>query len=101
MKRSSLVAFIIFFFLSFVLTVTFFSSLRPNEFIFIGDQFFRFNYHESFLNSFFIRKPEDLNVLNGWQFTTQFWDALYYLILYSLHISFITAEKLLFFIVLY
>ena len=86
--------------ISFVLVFTFFKTLKQNEFIYMGDQFFRFNGFEAFINSFFVRKLENFGVLNGWQFTTQFWDVLYYLLFYIFSITFITAEKLLFFIVI-
>lgn len=92
---------ILFFCFSFILTLIFFWGIDKRHFIYMGDQFFRFNYHEAFINSFFIRKPENLGVLNGWQFMTQFWDTLYYLFVYSFNISFITAEKILFFLVLF
>lgn len=100
MKHSSFII-LIFFSIALLLTHVFFSKLHDGQFLFIGDQFFRFNYFEAFINSFFIRKIENLNVLNGWQFITQFWDVLYYLFIYSFHIPSILAEKLNFFLVLF
>ncbi len=90
----------LFFLIGFSLSTFFFSQIKPNEFFYIGDQFLRLTLHEAFIGSFFIRKIEDLSLLNGWQFMAQFWDAVYYLILYFLNLSFITAEKILFFTVL-
>lgn len=87
--------------IAIILNYIFFNKVNNNQFLFIHDQFFRFSYFEAFINSFFIRKLENLSVLNGWQFTTQFWDAVYYLVIYSLRISFINAEKLLFFLMLF
>ena len=83
------------------LNIIFFHGLNAGEFIFSGDQFFQFSAHEAFTNSFFLRKPNDLGVLNGWQFTTQFWDAVYYLGAYYFNLTPILAEKILFFLVLF
>ncbi|MEK7570694.1 MAG: hypothetical protein AAB553_00330 [Patescibacteria group bacterium] len=99
MKKYFLIA-VLFLLIAGVINSIIFTNIGPNKFIYIGDQFFRFSYFEAFINSFFIRKLENLSVLNGWQFTTQFWDAVYYLFVYTLHISFITAEKMLFFLTL-
>ncbi len=87
-------------FVALLLNTLFFHGLAAQQMIFSGDQFFRFSEHEAFINSFFLRKPNDLGVLNGWQFTTQFWDALYYLFAYHIGLTPIFAEKTLFFLVL-
>lgn len=86
--------------LSLVLTLVFFAGLDSNEFIYSGDQFFRFSKHEAFANSFFLRKSVDLGVLNGWQFATQFWDAIYYLFAFRFTSDLKLIEEVLFFMVL-
>src|SRR5258708_14591629 len=92
--------YLLFFVLSLTLTFIFFYSLKPFEFLYMGDQFFRFSEYETLVNSFFIRKNENLGLLNGWQFMVQFWDAIYYLFVYSFGMSLFFAERLLFFMVL-
>jgi len=92
---------IIFLLITASLCIIFFNGLTPEQFLFSGDQFFRFNGYETFINSFFLRKSIDFGVLNGWQFATQFWDTLYYLIVYYLDLTPQWAEKILFFLVLY
>lgn len=92
---------ILFLLVSGLLCIIFFHGLAPAEFLFSGDQFFRFNEYETFINSFFLRKPNDFGVLNGWQFATQFWDTLYYLTVYYLDLTPQWAEKILFFLVLF
>lgn len=91
------------FFLAITLFIwlIFFRNIPDNYFIFSGDQFFRFSLDEALRNSFVILKPIDLGTLNGWQFITQFWDAVSYIFLYSLNLSVINSEKILFFIILY
>ena len=101
MIKKKYIIFFVFFIIAAILNYVFFYKIDGSHFLFMGDQFFRFNYFEAFINSFFIQKPENLSVLNGWQFTTQYWDALYYLLAYSLHLPFIIAEKILFFLLLF
>lgn len=101
MKSSNYRPIIFFALVAALLNEIFFYGLSEGEFIFSGDQFFQFSAHEAFTNSFFLRKPIDLGVLNGWQFTTQFWDALYYLAAYYVNLTPIFAEKILFFLVLF
>lgn len=101
MKSSNFRPIIIFALVAVLLDSLFFYGLDTKQFIFSGDQFFRFNAHEAFTDSFFLRKPIDLGVLNGWQFITQFWDALYYLAVYHIGLAPILAEKILFFLVLF
>lgn len=101
MKPAYLQPIIIFSLVAGLLNTLFFFGLDAQQFIFSGDQFFRFSTHEAFTDSFFLRKPIDLGVLNGWQFITQFWDELYYLIVYHFGLTPIPAEKLLFFLVLF
>src|SRR5438034_2690001 len=100
MKRNY-IYFSFFFITALFLDGIFFHGFTRNQFIYSGDQFFQFSYHEAFINSFFIRKLANLGMNNGWQFMAQFWDALYYLLIYSFHVPFIIAEKLLFFLVLF
>lgn len=101
MKSSNVRPIIIFALIAVLLDSLFFYGLDTKQFIFSGDQFFRFSAHEAFTDSFFLRKPIDLGVLNGWQFITQFWDALYYLAAYHIGLAPIPIEKLLFFLVLF
>lgn len=96
-----LVPLIIFALISAILNSIFFYGLGPNDIIFSGDQFFQFTLHEATTNAFYLRKPNDLGVLNGWQFTTQFWDALFYIAAYYFDFSRIVTEKTLFFLVLF
>ena len=91
---------IVFVLLAALMNAIFFFGLDAEEIIFSGDQFFRFNAHEAFTNSFFLKKSNDLGVLNGWQFTTEFWDAIYYQVVYFLGISPKLAEIFLFYLVL-
>ena len=83
------------------LNVIFFYGLDAQQIIFSGDQFFRFNGYETFINSFFLRKPNDLSLLNGWQFLAAFWDTLYYQAVYCFGLTPQITEKLLFFLVIY
>lgn len=83
-----------------VLSYIFFGHLEPNEFIYSGDQFFRFSEHEAISNSFFLRKSLDLGVLNGWQFATQFWDSLFYLLIFKVTSDLKIVEEILFFLAL-
>src|SRR5947209_5655151 len=101
MIKQAYIPFVFFLVVSTVLTIIFFHGLKVDQFLYIGDQFIRINYYETFINSFFIRKPENLSILNAWQFVTPFWDMLYYFIIYSLHIPLIWGEKLLFLICLF
>lgn len=100
MKYTNSKSIIIFALTAAFLDVIFFHGLGSQQFIFSGDQFFRFNKYETFINSFFIRKPNDLSVLNGWQFSTQFWDTLYYQVVYFFGLAPHLSEKLLFFLVI-
>jgi len=93
--------FIVFALLAALMNLIFFFGLDAEEIIFSGDQFFRFNAHEAFTKSFFLRKSNDLGVLNGWQFATEFWDAIYYQAVYFFGISPKLAEILLFYLVLF
>ncbi|KKS22619.1 MAG: hypothetical protein UU80_C0004G0009 [candidate division WWE3 bacterium GW2011_GWA1_41_8] len=67
----------------------------------MGDQFFRFSYFETFVNSFFLWKFEHLGLLNSWQLIPNFWDTVYYLFIYKIGFSMFAAEKMLFFIVIF
>lgn len=100
MIRKHFKVFLVFVAIALSLDFIFFFRLKEGQFLFIGDQFFRFSFFETFINSFFIRKLEFFGVHNGWQFMTQFWDVLYYFVVYKLGISLFSAEKILFFIVL-
>jgi hypothetical protein len=73
-----------------------FYELGVFDLIFSGDQFFPFSLYEAERNFFYLRKQADLGVLNGWQFTTQFWDGLFYIIVYRLGIDRYVAQHLLF-----
>jgi hypothetical protein len=97
-KLSPLIIFALF---SATLNIIFFNGLGSNDIIFSGDQFFQFTLHEATTNAFYLRKPNDLGVLNGWQFTTQFWDALFYIAAYYFELSRIVTEKTLFFLTLF
>ena len=100
MKRA--IPYIIFFLISSLLTIVFTVKLINGNFLYIGDQFLRFNYFETFINSFFLRKPENFSVLNGWQFVTQFIDVLYFLIVYKLFsLPLQLVEKISYFLILF
>jgi len=92
---------IMFALLAALINVIFFFGLDAEEIIFSGDQFFRFNANEAFTKSFFLRKSSDFGVLNGWQFITEFWDSIYYQVIYLFEISPKLAEILLFYLVLF
>jgi len=92
---------IVFALLAALMSAIFFFGLDAEEIIFSGDQFFRFNAHEAFTKSFFLRKSNDLGVLNGWQFITEFWDSIYYQVVYLFEISPKLAEIILFYLVLF
>lgn len=98
-KNKLLIPILLFFLISVLLNMVYFYRLGPSEFYYLGDQFFRFNQYETFVNSFFLRKPENLGVLNAWQQMTQFWDIVYYLVVYSLGLSALMSEKILFFLI--
>lgn len=101
LRKQLLAIYSLFIFIALFIVWVAFKDIPKDNFLFMGDQFFRFTLHETLVNSFFIRKPENLNVFNAWQQMTQVWDFTYYLFVYSLGISFITAEKILFFIVIF
>ncbi len=88
--------FLLLFLIGLIVGFRYTSRLEKGQFLFIGDQFYRFNLYETFINSFFLRKLENFGVHNGWQFTTQYWDVLYYFVVYRLGVNFILAEKILF-----
>ena len=93
--------YVIFLVIALALNYVYFHGLKAGEFIFSGDQLLWFSYEESFNNSFFIRKMDHLGVFNSWQQVVQFWDTLYYLITYALHLPMIAIEQLSFFITLF
>jgi len=92
-----------FFFLlfSFLLNWVYFRGLKVGEFIFSGDQLLRLSYDEAFANSFFLRKMDHFGVFNSWQQIVQFWDSVYYLIVYKLGFSLLQIEFLSFFVALF
>ena len=92
---------ILFALLAALMNAIFFFGLNAEEIIFSGDQFFRFNAHEAFTKSYFLRKSSDLGVLNGWQFITEFWDSFYYQVVYFFGITPKIAEIFLFYLVLF
>jgi|GEM_PF-2347504 len=93
--------FIFFFCVATLFVSISFSSLRPGEFIFSGDQLLRFSGEESFGNSYFIRKLDNFGVFNSWQQMVQWWDEMYYLVVYALGVPLLTVEKLSFFLTLF
>src|SRR5690242_13727802 len=100
MTKKNLLVFFLFILISGALEHIFFHNLRQQQFYFFGDQFFRFSFQETFANSFFLRKWGNLSLLNCWQMMTQFWDIVYYLLIYTLHIPPYLGERILFFVVL-
>lgn len=82
LKNKNFISIAILFFIATYLTWLFNHKLSTNDFVFSGDQFFRFNTFETFINGLFIRKYEQLGVHNSWQLMTQSWDAFYYGVFY-------------------
>lgn len=70
----------------------FFGNLSAGKFVNSGDQFFPLSFSEIFSSAFSLRKSVDLGVLNGWQFTTQFWDSLFYLLIYPTKLSYSSVQ---------
>ncbi|OGH24779.1 MAG: hypothetical protein A3B47_00335 [Candidatus Levybacteria bacterium RIFCSPLOWO2_01_FULL_39_24] len=99
MKKTTFLIFLGFFALSVIFFYISFHQLKGNQFYFIGDQFLRFSYNETFINSFFIRRWGNLGVLNCWQLMIPFWDVIYYLIAYKLGASLFFVDRFYFFIV--
>lgn len=96
----NMVPYIIFFVIALTLECIYFYDLEVGEFIFSSDQLFWLSYQEAFNNSFFLRKMDHLGVFNSWQLAVQFWDTIYYLIVYKLKLSFINVERASFFLTL-
>src|SRR3989344_3346571 len=90
--------FIVFLLFSLLLIYIYFRGLKSGEFIFSGDQNLRLSGFEEFSNSFFLRKMDNFGVFNSWQQIAQFWDSIYYTLVFKSNLLFIQIEKLSFFI---
>lgn len=99
--KSDLFVYLIFFVFSIILAGIFFDGMGKNQFIYIGDQFLRFNFFDTISNAFALRKWESLGIHNGWQYTVQFWDVWYFLIVYAFGASVQFSESLLFLLIIF
>lgn len=96
MINKNLLIYTLFLLISILFVIILFFRIPPNNFLFIGDQFFRFSKEETFANAFYIRKMLDFSVFNAWQLTVQTPDILFYSFVYKLGFSMVWAEKILF-----
>ena len=78
--------------ISFMVALISLNSMPLNGFVYGGDQFFPLSFSEVSSSAFSLRKSVDLGVLNGWQFTTQFWDSLFYLFIYPTNLSYSSVQ---------
>ena len=90
--------FFLFYLISFGFAYLFTYRLKAGEFLFMGDQFFRFSLDETITN-LFIRKDVNLGIHNSWQLITQLWDIIFYYFVYGFGFSKFFASRLLFFVV--
>jgi len=79
-------------FISIVFAHILIGDLNEVEFVFGGDQFFQLSKSEVLASALYLRKSINLGVLNGWQFTTQFWDTLFYLLIYLTKLSYASIQ---------
>ncbi len=98
--KSDLFIYLIFFVFSIILAGVFFEGIGKSQFIYIGDQFLRFNFFDTISNAFVLRKWESLGIHNGWQYTVQFWDVWYFLFVYAFGASVQFSESLLFLLII-
>jgi len=92
LKNKNYISIVILFLIATYLTWLFSHKLSVNEFVYSGDQFFRFNAFETFISGLFIRKYEQLGVHNSWQLMSQAWDALFYGIFYLFSSNMFVAQ---------
>jgi hypothetical protein len=92
LKNKNFISIVILFFIATYLTWLFNHKLSANEVVFSGDQFFRFNAFETFINGLFIRKYEQLGLHNSWQLVTQSWDVFYYYVFYLFSSNMFVAQ---------
>jgi hypothetical protein len=94
--------YLLFFFLfSLVLNVIFFHKLKEGEFLFIGDAFLKFSLFQISKSAFHIKKIVNFHSHNSWQFMTEFWDSIYFLVVYTLTNSLIFAQRFRYFLVIF
>lgn len=91
----------IFLLISTVFTKNAFNNLEPNQFLFIGDQFLKFNSYETFIDSFFKRRFDNFGVHNSFHMIVGFWDLLFFFIAHKVGLSIVVMEKLLFTLVIF
>lgn len=84
-----------------IYTTLLFLRIPEEHFLFISDQVFRFNQHETFINAFYMRKLENFGVFNAWQLVVQTPEILYYSIIYKLGLNLIQAEQVLFSLIIF
>jgi|WetSurMetagenome_2_1015567.scaffolds.fasta_scaffold00244_24 hypothetical protein len=92
LRNKNFISIVILVIIATYLTWSFNHKLSANEFVFSGDQFFRFNAFETFINGLFIRKYEQLGVHNSWQMVTQSWDVFYYCVFYLFSSNMFVAQ---------
>ena len=68
--------------------------LPTEAFIFSGDQFLRFSFHEAIANLFFLRKEVDLGSLNAWQAATQTIDGLFFMLCHLFGVSIPLVDRI-------
>lgn len=89
--------FLIILFIAFALVSVFFSGLAHNEFIFMGDEYISLSKTVS-LNSFFIQQPEDFGTAYSTIIIVTFFDRLFYLLGYILHLSITQIQMIMYFV---
>jgi len=83
--------------LSIFLTLIFFWGVDANQFLFLHDEYLTLSLNES-LGSFYTRIPRDFGSSNTTILIVTFFDRLYYLLSYSLGLSILASEKVLYFL---
>lgn len=95
-KLGPYLPFVLFLIISLTFATLSMWGLKQGQFLYIGDQFLKVSLSDAAADFFSLRKIESFGVHNAWQLIVQFWDNLYFLVVYSFGASVRVAEFLLF-----
>lgn len=85
--------------LSIYFVFVLYKGLKPNEFLYLPDQYFSFSYNSNLKNAFFTQQYLNLGVRNAYKIILGFFDSLFFLTAYLFTNNFILVQKVLWFLV--